>query len=55
MLKIIALAVCVLGFAFLTPKALAEFRRALPRSRTRLKGNTEEKQAGDESKPTIAA
>lgn len=55
MLKIIALTACVLGFAFLAPKALAEFRRALPRSRTRLKGNAENKQAGDESKPTIAA
>lgn len=55
MLKIIALAACVLGFVFLTPKALAEFRRARPRSRTRLKGTAEEKPAGDESKPTIAA
>lgn len=55
MLKIIALAACVLGFAFLAPKALVEFRRALPRSRTRLKGNAEEKPAGDESKPTVAA
>jgi len=55
MLKVIALAACIVGFAYLAPKAVAEFRRALPRSRTRLKGNAENKQAGDESKPTIAA
>jgi len=55
MLKVIALTACVLGFAYLVPKALAEFRRALPRTRTRLIDNAEKKPAGDESKPTIAA
>lgn len=55
MLKSIALAACVFGFAFLVPKVMAEFRRALPRTRTRLRDNPETKPGGDESKPTIAA
>ena len=33
MLKLITLAVCVIGFVFLGPKALAEFRHAYPRTR----------------------
>jgi len=55
MLKAIALAVCVFGFAFLVPTVVAEFRRALPRTRTRLRDNAEKKHVGDEPKPTIAA
>jgi hypothetical protein len=56
MLKILALAACVIGFVFLGPKAVAEYRRALPRSRTRLKDNAEKKEADDKSeKPVIAA
>lgn len=34
MLKLIALAACVIGFVFLGPKALAEFREAGSRSRS---------------------
>lgn len=55
MLKILALAACVIGFVFLGPKALAEFRQAHPRSRTRLRDNAESTQAGDKPKPGIAA
>jgi hypothetical protein len=35
MLKLIALAACVIGFVVLGPKALAEFREAGAGSRTR--------------------
>jgi hypothetical protein len=52
MLKVITLAACVLGFLFLGPKALAEFRHARPRTRTRLGGNAKGK---DKSTPSIAA
>jgi hypothetical protein len=31
MLKLITLAVCVIGFVFIGPKALAEFRQPRPR------------------------
>ena len=55
MLKSIALAACVIGFAFLVPTVLAEFRRALPRTRTRVRDKAETKPADDEPKPTIAA
>jgi hypothetical protein len=33
MLKLIALAACTIGFVFLGPKALAEFRQVLPGAR----------------------
>lgn len=36
MLKLITLAACVIGFVFLGPKALADFRQARPRTKTRL-------------------
>jgi hypothetical protein len=55
MLKILALAACVIGFVFLGPKALAEYRRALPRTRTRLKESAEKKPADDKQNPVIAA
>ena len=34
MLKLITLAACVIGFVFLGPKALAEFRQVWPRTGT---------------------
>ena len=49
MLKLITLAVCVIGFVFLAPKAVAEFRHTHPRNRT---GDTEGK---DTPTPGIAA
>ena len=55
MLKLITLVVCVIGFIFLGPKALAEFRQARPRTRTGLTGNGETKETGDEPKPGVAA
>ena len=55
MLKFITLAVCVIGFVFLGPKALAEFRQARPRTRTRLTGNGEGKDTPDEPTPGVAA
>jgi hypothetical protein len=52
MLKLITLAACVFGFIFLGPKALAEFRRARPGSRTvpsrdAGKSSTEDKSGSD--------
>jgi len=52
MLKLITLAACVIGFVFLGPKALAEFRQVRPRTRTPLndkseKSNTEDKPGSD--------
>jgi hypothetical protein len=55
MLKLIALAVCAIGFFFLGPKALAEFRQAHPRTRTPSSDNTESKDTPDEPKPGVAA
>jgi len=43
MLKLITLAVCVIGFVFLGPKAWAEFRQARPQPRTRVSHNAENK------------
>jgi hypothetical protein len=54
MLKLITLVVCVIGFVFLGPKALAEFRQARPRTRTPLTGNGEGN-TPDEPKPGVAA
>jgi hypothetical protein len=34
MLKLITLAACVIGFVFIGPKALAEFRQVWPGTRT---------------------
>lgn len=50
MLKLITLAVCVIGFVFLGPKALAEFRHSYPR--TRIPRNPE---GSDKPAPGIAA
>ena len=56
MLKLIALAACVIGFIFLGPKALAEFRRAGPATRPPGPGDIEEnKNTDDTPKPGVAA
>jgi hypothetical protein len=55
MLKIIALAACVIGFVFLGPKAVAEFRRASPRTRTPSSDNPERMDAGDKPESGVAA
>ena len=55
MLKFITLAVCVVGFFFLGPKALAEFRQLRPRTRTPLDGNVEIKDSGDDPQSGVAA
>ncbi len=55
MLKFIALAVCVIGFFFLGPKALAEFRQADPRSRTPSNDKPERKDTGDKPDSGVAA
>ena len=57
MLKLITLIVCVIGFVFLGPKALAEFRQVRPRTRRGLtdNGRTKDKDTGDEPKPGVAA
>ena len=43
MLKVITLAACVIGFVFLGPKALAEFRRPNPQKDTAENGRTGDK------------
>jgi hypothetical protein len=55
MLKLITLAACVIGFFFLGPKALAEFRQARPRTRTRLSDNAENKDTPDKPSSSVAA
>jgi hypothetical protein len=55
MLKLITLAACVIGFFFLGPKALAEFRQAHPRSRTRLGDNGEGTDSGNKPPSSAAA
>ena len=55
MLKIITLLVCVIGFVFLGPKALAEFRQARPQTRTPSIGNGEGKDAAEKPHPDVAA
>ena len=55
MLKLITLAACVIGFFFLGPKALAEFRQVRPRIRTRLSDNTENKGSPDKPSSSAAA
>jgi hypothetical protein len=52
MLKFITLAVCVIGFVFLGPKALAEFRHAHPRTRI---PPSDSPQGKDNPTPGIAA
>lgn len=55
MLKLIALAACVVGFVFLGPKALAEFRYAHPRTPPRPSDNDENRNTDDAPKPGVAA
>jgi hypothetical protein len=55
MLKFIALAACAIGFFFLGPKALAEFRQARPRTRTPSSDKSKGKDTPDEPKPGVAA
>ena len=56
MLKLITLAAWVVGFVFLVPKALAEFRRAGPATRPPGSGDIEEnKNTDDTPKPGVAA
>ena len=55
MLQLITLAACVIGFVFLGPKALAEFRQARPRSRTRLSDNAENKDTSEKPPSNAAA
>ena len=55
MLKLITLAACVIGFFFLGPKALAEFRQARSRTRTRLSDNAENKDTPDKPSSSAAA
>ena len=55
MLKLITLAACVIGFVFIGPKALAEFRHAFPKSRTPSSGNAQGKNLLDKPKPSAAA
>lgn len=55
MLKFVALAACVMGVAYLVPKAWAEFRRAGPRTRSRLKDTAEKRDAGEKPRPGVAA
>jgi hypothetical protein len=49
-LKAIALAACVVGFVFIAPKALADFRRARPRTDGPV-SDTTEKRTGTEDTP----
>ena len=53
MLKLITLAACVIGFVFLGPKALAEFRQVWPRTRT--VPSPDGKDTGDKPQSGIAA
>lgn len=55
MLKVIALAACVIGFIFLGPKAVAEFRRANPRTRIPSSDSPERTDAGDKPESGVAA
>jgi hypothetical protein len=55
MLKIITLLACVIGFVFLGPKALAEFRQARPPKRRSSTGNGEGKDAADKPQSDVAA
>ena len=55
MLKLITLAACVIGFFFLGSKALAEFREAHPRSRTRLTDKPESKDTPEKPSSSAAA
>jgi hypothetical protein len=52
MLKVITLAACVIGFFFLGPKALAEFRQSHPRTGTSPGKSAKRK---DKRSPRIAA
>jgi hypothetical protein len=55
MLQLIALAACVVGYVFLGPKALAEFRHAFQKSRTSSSNAPEGKALPDKPKPSAAA
>ena len=54
MLKLLALAVCVIGFVFLGPKALAEFRQAGPRSRAASGGSGDSTDSDNKPQSTAA-
>jgi hypothetical protein len=53
--KLLALAVCVIGFVFLGPKALAEFRQMRPRTRTPLTDQGEIKDSEGKPGSDVAA
>ena len=53
MLKLITLAACVIGFIFIGPKALADFRQVWPRTRPAPSPNG--KDAGEKPESGIAA
>jgi hypothetical protein len=55
MLKLIALAACVIGFVFVGPKALAEFRHADPRKRIDTGSKGEDTDSGNKPPSTAAA
>ena len=55
MLKLITLAACIIGFVFLGPKALADFRQARPRNRTPLKDKSEKNNTEDKPGSDVAA
>ena len=55
MLKLIALAACVIGFVFVGPKALAEFREAGPGSRTRSGADGAGSDGGNKPESSVAA
>jgi hypothetical protein len=55
MLKIITLLACVIGFVFLGPKALAEFRQFRQQARTPSTGNGEGEAAREKPQSDVAA
>ena len=55
MLKLITLAACVIGFVFIGPKALAEFRQARHQRRTATMGNGDHKDPTDKPQSDVAA
>ena len=55
MLKIITLAACVIGFVFLGPKALAEFREVWSGTRTSPNPDRDSKNRGEKPESGIAA
>ena len=55
MLKLITLAACVIGFVFIGPKALAEFRQARYQRRAASTGNGDQKDPTDKPHSDVAA